>query len=130
MSINGQLGLEDVAYNGVVLRHKNNERLPSAAKRMDLENIMLGEMSDKEKYYIISLICRIKKIIQIKVYAKRKRLTDIENKLVITKREKEGERKKSGVWNEEIQITMYKIDKQKGYTVYQREFYPLSYSNL
>ena len=52
MSINGQLGLEDVAYNGVVLRHKKNERLPSAAKRMDLENIMLGEMSDKEKHYI------------------------------------------------------------------------------
>ena len=87
-------------------------------------------MKCQTKKNTISLICRIKKIIQIKVYAKIKRLTDIENKLVITKREKEGERKKSGVWNEEIQITIYKIDKQKGYTVYQREFYPLSCSNL
>ena len=66
---------------------------------MNLQDIMLGEMSDKEKYYIIYITyMQNLKIIQIKVYAKRKRLTDIENKLVITK-QKEGERKKSGVWN-------------------------------
>ena len=53
MSINGQLGQEDVAYNGIVLSHKKNEIPPFAAKWMDLENIMLGELSGKEKYYII-----------------------------------------------------------------------------
>ena len=32
MSINRQLGSEDVAYNGIVLSHKKNEILPFAAK--------------------------------------------------------------------------------------------------
>ena len=47
----------------------------------------------------------------------RNRLTDIENKLVVTKGEREGGRGKIGVWDKEIQITVYKIDKQKGYVV-------------
>ena len=73
MSINRQLGSEDVAYNGIVLSHKKNEILPFAAKWMDLENIMLDEMSDKEKYYIIYITyMQNLKIIQIKVYAKKK----------------------------------------------------------
>ena len=39
--------------------------------QMDLDNIMLSEMSDK--YYIISPICGIKKIKQINVYRKTER---------------------------------------------------------
>ena len=38
---------------------KKNEILPSAAMWMDLENIMLNEMSDRERQYVISLICGI-----------------------------------------------------------------------
>ena len=38
---------------------KKNEILPFAATWLDLENIMLSEMLEKHKYYIISLICRI-----------------------------------------------------------------------
>ena len=40
---------------------KKNEMLPFAAMWMDLENIMLFEISQKEKnkYYMISLICGI-----------------------------------------------------------------------
>ena len=47
--------------------------------------------TEKDKYYVISLVCRIQKIIQINLYTKQ-RLTDIENKLMVTKREKEGGR--------------------------------------
>ena len=47
--------------------------------------------TEKDKYYVISLTCRIQKIIQINLYTKQ-RLTDIENKLMVTKREKEGGR--------------------------------------
>ena len=36
---------------------KKNEMLSFAATWMDIENIILNEMSDK--YYIISLMCRI-----------------------------------------------------------------------
>ena len=40
---------------------KKNEMLPFAAMWMDLENIMLFEISQKEKnkYHMVSLICRI-----------------------------------------------------------------------
>ena len=45
------------------------------------------------------------------------RSTDIENKLVVAKGEREVGRDKLGVQYQEIQTTMYKIDKQQGYTV-------------
>ena len=40
---------------------KKNEILPFAATWMDLENIMLSEISqtEKDKYHMISLICGI-----------------------------------------------------------------------
>ena len=48
-------------YNGILLSHRKNEILPSAATRMDLEGIMLSEISqtEKDKYCIMSLICGI-----------------------------------------------------------------------
>ena len=33
---------------------------------------------------------------------------------------------KLGVWNQEIQATIYKIDKQQGFTVEHRELYAIS----
>ena len=46
---------------------------------------------------MISLTCGIKKIIQMNIYAKTNRFTDIENKLVVTKGERKWERDKLGV---------------------------------
>ena len=42
---------------------------------------------------------------------------DIKNKLVVTKEEREGRRDKLRVWDYQIQTTVYKIDKQQGYTI-------------
>ena len=54
---------EDVVhvYNGILISHKKNEIMPFAATWMDLEGIMLSEISqtEKEKYCIVSLICGI-----------------------------------------------------------------------
>ena len=50
---------EDVVhiYNGILLSHKKNEIMPFAATRMDLEMIILSEVSqtEKDEYHMISL---------------------------------------------------------------------------
>ena len=66
---------------------------------MDLESIMLREISQKEKdkYFILSLTCEIQKIKQTRGYNKeRNRLTDLENKIVFASGEKDEERDKTG----------------------------------
>ena len=54
---------EDVAhiYNGILLSHKKEGKMPFAVTWMDLEIVIQGEVSQKEKdkYCIISLICGI-----------------------------------------------------------------------
>ena len=48
-------------YNGILLSHKKNEIMQIAATEMDLEIIILSEISqtEKDKYHMISLICGI-----------------------------------------------------------------------
>ena len=49
---------------------------------------MVREISQKDKCFMVSLICELK-IKQISEYFKKERLVDIENKPVVTRREKE-----------------------------------------
>ena len=48
-------------YNGIFLSHKKNDIMPFAVVWMDLEGIMLSEISQTEndKYCMISLMCGI-----------------------------------------------------------------------
>ena len=48
-------------HNGLLLNHRKKEILPFAATWMQLEIIILSEVSHKEKdkYHMISLICGI-----------------------------------------------------------------------
>ena len=71
---------------------KQNEIMPFAATWMDLEIFILSEISqaEKDKYYMISLICGILKNITNYLIYKRKIDSDIENKLMVTKGERGG----------------------------------------
>ena len=56
------MGKEDVVHiYDRILAIKKNEIMPFVAMWMDLDNIMLSEISqtEKDKYCIILLICRI-----------------------------------------------------------------------
>ena len=48
-------------HNGLLLSHKKKEIMPSAATWMDLDIIILSEVSqtEKDKDHMVSLICRI-----------------------------------------------------------------------
>ena len=48
---------------------------------------------------------------------KQKQLTDTEKKFMITKRDRGWGKDKSGVWDQQIQTTICKIDKPQGHTV-------------
>ena len=59
MEVSNDTGMDkDVVYiyNGILLSHKKKEITPSAATWMDPESIIVTEMSDKDKYHMISLI--------------------------------------------------------------------------
>ena len=73
---------------------KNNEIMSFAATWMDLEIIILSEVSQKEKdkYHMISLICGIwKKRYKWTYLQNRNRPKDTGNKLMVTKGEGCGE---------------------------------------
>ena len=48
-------------YNGILLTHKKDKIMPFAAAWMELEILILSEVRQKEKdkYYMIGLICGI-----------------------------------------------------------------------
>ena len=48
-------------YHGILLGHKKDKLMPFASTWMDLETLILSEVSQKEKdkYHMISLICGI-----------------------------------------------------------------------
>ena len=52
-------------HNGILLNYKKNRVMPFAATWMEIKTLILSEVSQKEKdkYYMISLICRILKMI-------------------------------------------------------------------
>ena len=63
MSTNRSMDKEDMVniHNGILLSHKKNKIMPVSATWMELEILILSEISQKEKnkYLMISLTCGI-----------------------------------------------------------------------
>ena len=71
---------------------EKNQIMPFAATGMDLEIVILSEVSqtEKEKYSMLSLTCGIQKeLIQMNL-PNRKRRTELENELMVAWRKDEG----------------------------------------
>ena len=67
---------QDVAHihNGILLNHKMNEIMPSAATWMQLEMLIRCEISQKEKYkfLLLLLICGIQNMAQMNLSIEQK----------------------------------------------------------
>ena len=81
---------EDVVHIdiGILLSHKKkNEIIPFAGTWMDLEIVILSEVSQTQKdKYMIPLICGIQETGYKQTYLQnRSRVTNVENKLMVTR---------------------------------------------
>ena len=81
---------------------------------------LVKQVKERQIVYIITYMCNPK--YKTNEYNKTNRLIDTENKLMVTNAESEGERDKPWIGNKEVQTTMYKINKLRGYTVQHREY--------
>ena len=110
---------------------KKNEIMPFAATWMDLEIIILSEVkSERERQipYDIPYMWNLKQDTNELFY---KTETDSQTQkanLWLPKGKGGWGRDKLGVGNQQIQTTIYEIDKQHGSTVQHRELYSISYN--
>ena len=79
-------------HNGILFNHQKNEIVPFAMTWMELEYIMLSEISqsEKDKYHMISLMWNLRNKTSEQRGKResdkpRKRLLTIENKLMVTR---------------------------------------------
>ena len=110
---------------------KTNEIIPFGATWMDLEIIILSEVSqtEKNKYHMTFLICGIQKNDTNELIYKTEIDSQTQKANLWLPKGKQG-RDKLGVWDLNIHTTIYKIDNQQEPTVKHRELYAISYNNL
>ena len=77
MSTDRSMHKEDIVYKykGILLSHKKNDVMPHVATWVDLDIMILSEVTqaEKDKYHTILLICLIqKKMMQMNLYTKQK----------------------------------------------------------
>ena len=117
-------------HNGIVFGHKK-EWNNAICSNMDGPRDYHTKWSKSDGERQISYHLYVEsKIWQKWTYVQnRNRLTDIENRRVVAKGERQ-ERDKLGAWDWQIYTTIHRIDNQQGPTVYHRELYSISCNDL
>ena len=112
--------LHKVGYYSAI---KNNEIMPFAATWMDLETITLNEVSQtvKDKHHMISLVCRILKMIQKNLFAKQKQNHRVWKTYGYQRGQAVGGRDGLGVWDWHICTLRYMKRRANGDLLYSTE---------
>ena len=92
MSIDRGMDKEDVVhiYSGILLSHRKERNWVICRDVMDLETVIQSEVSQKDKYHILTHICGIQKNGTDEPVCKAETDTDVENKHMDTKGGKRG----------------------------------------
>ena len=100
---------------------KKNEIMPFAATWMDLEIVIVSEVSqtEKEKYCMTSLYRNLKRNDTNELTQQRDSQTQRMNLWLLGK--KIGERDRQGVWDGQVHTAIFKMDNQQGSTVQHME---------
>ena len=108
--------------------------MPFVITWMDLEIIKLSEISQTKTNiipYHLFVESKKKNDTNALIYkTEQNRLTDIENKVMITEGDSVEGGDKLGVQNQQIQTATYKLEKQEEATMQHRELYSISRNNL
>ena len=78
--IDEQIKMLVYIHKGILLSHKSNEIMPFAATWTDLEITILSEGSQSQLLYDLTYMWNLKIILQMNLFIKKTRLTNIENK--------------------------------------------------
>ena len=93
-------------YYSAIRKNKNN----AICSNMDLEIVILSEVSQTERQiYDIAYMWNLKKQYKWTYLQNRNRVTNVENKLMVTRGKARG-RDKLGDWDWHIHTTIYKTD--------------------
>ena len=113
MSIDSWMDKEDVVHGclGTVFCHKK-EWNNAICSNIDRSRNYPTKSVREDKYLMISLICGIKKMIQINLFTKQKQTHRPRKQTYGHQREKVGRRDKLGAWNCHIHTALYKTDNQ------------------
>ena len=124
--MNGQRRLREreiYTHNGILLSHKKKDIIPYEATWMDLEIVILSEVSqtEEDKYYTVSHPCGIQNTTQVNIPRKQKQTHRHRRQTVVVKWE--GGVGRGGVWDWQRQTITYGVDKQQTPTVSTGNYY-------
>ena len=73
-----------MGYNGILLSHKKDRIMPFAATQMNLEIVKLSEVRQRQVSYDVTYMWNLKQGYKWTSPQNRNRVTDVENKLIVT----------------------------------------------